>query len=157
MSSKEQLLRALTVKKLRELAKENKVLLVTEEGLFWGGTKATRKDDIIEILSASRKVSKKEIEAKVFGPTKKKTTAKRKSAKVAKPKRRGLAKAEKTIILKRQKYKCAKCRRARARETFLSLDMPRKPNEASMSFRIDSIFHPYLGKKIKIRVEELSE
>ena len=106
MASREDLLNSLTVKQLRELAKENRVLLIYEG--FWENRPARNKSEIIEILSNSRKISKKKIEDKVFGP--KKSTSRRKKT-TTRSKRRGLAKAEKTKILKRQKYKCANCKR----------------------------------------------
>ena len=108
MPSKEELLRALTVKKLRELAKENKVSLVQKDWLF-GDSRATTKEEIIEIFMESRKISKKKIEAKLSAPSRKRTSTRTKAVTRAKPKRRGLAKAEKTKIMKRQKHKCARC------------------------------------------------
>lgn len=39
----------------------------------------------------------------------------------------------------------------------LGLEMPRKPEDASMSFYMDSIFHKFLGKTVKITVEEIAE
>ena len=42
-------------------------------------------------------------------------------------------------------------------EVCLALDMPRKPEEAKMSFTIDSIFRPFLGKMVKITIEETKE
>ena len=74
MSSKEDLLNSLSVKQLKELAKENKVLLVREDPWSFSSKKnpAKNKGEIIEILNDSRKVSKKEVEAKVFGTQKKK-------------------------------------------------------------------------------------
>lgn len=42
-------------------------------------------------------------------------------------------------------------------EILLALDMPRKPEKAKTSFLIDSIFHSFLGKKVKITVEEIKE
>jgi hypothetical protein len=109
MSSKEDLLYALSVKKLRELAKENRVLLITKS-IFWGDSPATLKEDIIEILLKSRKVSKKKVENKIFGTSKKKTPTKSKPAKGRKPRRKSLAKAQKTLILKSQNFKCAMCK-----------------------------------------------
>lgn len=105
MSSKEDLLRQLSVKQLRELAQENRVLLVYED---WLGGKytATTKDEIIEVLNQSRKVSKKKVENKVFGTTRK-TPIKGKDDV---PKRTRLAKAQQTMILKSQHFKCARCK-----------------------------------------------
>jgi len=40
------------------------------------------------------------------------------------------------------------------KDFFLVLEMPRKPEEASMSFPIDSDYRPFLNKKIKITFEE---
>ena len=42
-------------------------------------------------------------------------------------------------------------------KVFLALDMPRKPEEAKMSFPIDSIFSPFLGKIVKITIEEIKK
>ena len=108
MSSKEDLLRQLSVKKLRELAHENKVLLVREDPWSFSTKKipAKNKEQILEILHNSRKVSKKKVEEKVFGASRKKTPTKGKDDV---PKRKRLAKAQKTLILKSQNFKCAKC------------------------------------------------
>ena len=106
MSSKEDLLRQLSVKKLRELAQENRVLLVYEVWLE-GKRPAKTKDEIIEILNQSRKVSKKKVEDRVFGTSRKKTSTKGKDDK---PKRKRLAKAQKTLILKSQNFKCTMCK-----------------------------------------------
>jgi len=40
------------------------------------------------------------------------------------------------------------------KDFFLVLEMPRKPEEAKMSFPIDSDYKPFLNKKIKITFEE---
>lgn len=40
---------------------------------------------------------------------------------------------------------------------FITLDTPRKPDEAKLSIRIDSIFEEFLGKKVKVTIEELDE
>jgi len=80
MPTKEELLRALTVKQLRQLAKQNKIRLV-KEGLFWD-THASTKDEIIEILLESPKITKKKIEALM-----KRSPTKRIPKKEAKPKR----------------------------------------------------------------------
>jgi hypothetical protein len=61
MPTKEDLLRSLTVKQLRQLVKENKIRLV-KEGFLWD-YKASTKDDIIEILLESPKITKKKIQA----------------------------------------------------------------------------------------------
>jgi hypothetical protein len=61
MPTKEDLLRSLTVKQLRQLAKQNKIRLV-KEGLLWD-TYASTKDDIIELLLESPKITKKKIQA----------------------------------------------------------------------------------------------
>lgn len=84
MSSKEDLLRTLSVKKLRDLAHENRVLFVYETWLM-GKQKATTKDEIIDVLNESRKVSKKKVEEKVFGAKKK--TSSKESSSGTKPKR----------------------------------------------------------------------
>ena len=108
MPTKEDLLRQLSVRKLRELAHDNKVLLIYENPWVFGREKipAKSKEEIIEVLNKSRKVSKKKVEEKVFGSTKK--TSSRKSDT---PKRKRLAKAQKNMILKSQDFKCAKCGR----------------------------------------------
>ena len=105
MSSKEDLLRQLSVNKLRELAQENRVLLVYEG---WLGDKrpAKTKDEIIDVLNQSRKISKKKVENKVFGTSGKKTPTK---GKEDGPKRTRLAKAQETLILKSQHFKCTRC------------------------------------------------
>lgn len=110
MPSKEDLLKQLSVKKLKELAKENRVLLIREDPWSFSSRKipAKTKDQIIEVLNSSRKVSKKKVEDVVFGTTK---TTRRGKPSSGKPKRKRLAKAEKTLILKSQGYKCADCKR----------------------------------------------
>jgi len=40
------------------------------------------------------------------------------------------------------------------KDFFLVLEMPRKPEEAKMSFPIASDYSPFLNKKIKITFEE---
>jgi len=40
------------------------------------------------------------------------------------------------------------------KDFFLVLEMPRKPEEAKMSFPIASDYKPFLNKKIKITFEE---
>jgi len=99
MSAKEGLLYELTVSKLRALAKENNVSLVIE-GLL-EDSKATAKDDIIEILSKSRKITKKKIQDKISG----KSTTKKKT----KPKRMRILAHDRSVILERQNGKCDKC------------------------------------------------
>ena len=42
-------------------------------------------------------------------------------------------------------------------KTFLTLDMPRKPEQAKMSFTLDSIFRGFLNKMMKITIEEIRE
>ena len=37
---------------------------------------------------------------------------------------------------------------------FLALDMPRKPEEAKMSFPLDSDYKPFLNKKIRMTIED---
>lgn len=59
MPSKDELLDRATVKELKKLAKDNKVKL--EISGFWGTRDATTKEEIIEVLSESRKVSKAKI------------------------------------------------------------------------------------------------
>ncbi len=38
---------------------------------------------------------------------------------------------------------------------YLCLAMPRKPEEANMSFSIESIFKQFVGKTVKITIEEI--
>ena len=64
MPSKEALLTQLSVRKLKQLAKENRVSLVVEH--FWENYTATEKYEIVEILNKSRKVSKKKVEDMVL-------------------------------------------------------------------------------------------
>jgi len=103
MPSKEELLNALSVKKLRELAKENNVSLKNE--WLFGNEQLTRKSDIVERLSEIRKITKKKINDKMKSPSKSKRTS------TTTPKRRRLAKAEKTLILKSQHFECAICKK----------------------------------------------
>ena len=107
MPSKEALLTQLSLRKLKQLAKENRVSLVVEH--FWENYTATEKNEIVEILNKSRKVSKKKVEDMVFGSTKKTTSRKGKSAKTSKPKRRRILAADRSEILERQKGKCDNC------------------------------------------------
>jgi len=109
MPTKKALLQQLSVRKLKAIAKENRVILVVEH--FWENYTATEKWEIVEILNKSRKVSKKKVEDVVFSSSKRTTSRKGKSSKATKPKRRRLAKAEKTLILKSQNFKCADCKR----------------------------------------------
>jgi len=37
---------------------------------------------------------------------------------------------------------------------FLAFDMPRKPEEAKMSFSLDSDYKPFLNKRIKMIIED---
>jgi len=67
LSTKEDLLLSLTIKELRELAKENRIKLV-KEGFLWDSP-ATRKEDIIGLLLESPRITKKKILAK-FEPSK---------------------------------------------------------------------------------------
>ena len=62
-STKEELLSKLTVKKLKQLAKENKVSLVTEG--FFGDVRATTKEEIVDVLADIRKISKTKIIVKL--------------------------------------------------------------------------------------------
>ena len=59
MPSKYDLLAHLSVKQLKELANENNVPLIIEG--FFSDSKATSKDEILEVLSESRKISIKKI------------------------------------------------------------------------------------------------
>lgn len=104
MPSKKELLNAITVSKLKALAKENNISLKNE--WLFGDEQLTRKTDIVERLSESKKITKKKIQAKLSAPkkTKGKTTTKTSS-------RTRLAQAQKTMILKSQNYECAKCKR----------------------------------------------
>lgn len=84
MTTKEDLLRSLTVKELRQLAKENRVSLV-EEGLFGLTTHSvSRKEDIIEILLDSSRIAKKKILAILEPPPKPKPILVKKAPKKAK-------------------------------------------------------------------------
>lgn len=76
MSSKENLLWSLKVKELRQLAKENRISLV-KEGFLWNSS-ASRKEDIIEILLQSPRITKKKIET-IIEPSKKKKAPAKKS------------------------------------------------------------------------------
>ena len=108
MASKEALLNQLSLRKLKQLAKENKVLLVVEG--FFGSSTATDKYEIVEILNKSRKVSKKKVEEAVFGSSKKTTSRKKASGKkVTSTKRRRILAADRSEILERQKGKCDNC------------------------------------------------
>ena len=98
MSTKEDLLNELTVSRLRALAKENNVSLIIEGWIE--DSKATTKDDIIEILSKSRKITKKKIQDKISG----KSTTKK-----TKPKRMRILAHDRSVILERQNKKCDKC------------------------------------------------
>ena len=59
MLTKEDLLNKLTVKQLKQLAKENKVDLVSE-GFLWDSAAST-KEEIIEVLTNSNKITKEKI------------------------------------------------------------------------------------------------
>ena len=74
MPTKEDLLRSLTVKQLRQLAKENRIRLV-KEGFLWDYSAST-KEDIIEILLDTPKITKKKIQAIIKPPLKKKVSKK---------------------------------------------------------------------------------
>ena len=108
MSSVWDLLDALTVKQLRELAHENRIPLISE-GILSSGP-ARSKFDIVEILAESGKISEKKIKDKMFGPKITRKSTRRTSKKTTRIKRRKLAKAEETKVLKRQKHKCAMCK-----------------------------------------------
>ena len=83
MSPKEDLLWSLTVKELRKLAKDNRISLV-KEGILWN-SRASTKEDIIEVLLDSSRITKKKIEAIIESPKKKaapkKVTVKQKAKK----------------------------------------------------------------------------
>jgi len=79
MSTKEDLLWSLTIKELRKLAKENRISLV-KEGFLWDSP-ASRKEDIIEILLQSPRITKKKIKAIIEPPKKEKTPAKKREVK----------------------------------------------------------------------------
>jgi len=66
MPSKEDLLYSLTVRELRQLAKANGIPLVTE-GLLWN-TRATTKEEIVELLLESSKITKRKIHAVMKAP-----------------------------------------------------------------------------------------
>jgi len=100
MPTKSELLNQLSVRKLRALAKENNVSLKNE--YMFGNQQLTRKNDIVNRLSESRKITKKKIEAKIAGKTKK-------TAQKGRAKRRGILAADRSKILERQKGKCDIC------------------------------------------------
>jgi len=84
MPTKEDLLWSLKVKDLRKLAKDNRVTLV-KEGFLWN-SRASTKEDIIEILLESSRITKKKIETIIEPPKRekappKKTEVKRKAEK----------------------------------------------------------------------------
>ena len=81
MSPKEDLLWSLTVKELRKLAKDNRISLV-KEGILWN-SRASTKEDIIEVLLDSSRITKKKIEAIIEPPKKKKTPPKKVTVKQA--------------------------------------------------------------------------
>ena len=100
MPSKKELLATLSTTKLLELAKENRVPQIISD--FWSGTsKAMGKDEIVDILDQSRKVTKKIVEDKYFSTSKRSPKSKTRT----KIKRKSLAKAQQTMIHKRQKHK----------------------------------------------------
>lgn len=103
----EDLLYTLNVSQLRQLAKDNRIKLLKKRR-FLRSNEVTRKDDIIEVLLDSGKITKKKIEA-VRIPSKAKKETRKPKEDI--PKRRALRAAEKTQILKRQKYKCARCKK----------------------------------------------
>jgi hypothetical protein len=43
------------------------------------------------------------------------------------------------------------------KDFFLVLEMPRRPEEAKMSFPIDSDYAPFLNKKIRITFEKIDK
>ena len=75
MSPKEDLLWSLTVKELRTLAKENRISLVKEG--FWGTSSASTKEDIIEIILESSRITKKKIENLIKPPKSEKAPPKK--------------------------------------------------------------------------------
>lgn len=38
---------------------------------------------------------------------------------------------------------------------FFTIDMPRKPDEGKISLTLEQIFQPFLGKQIKLTIEEI--
>ena len=88
MSTKEDLLWDLTTKELRQLAKENRVKLVKEGWLGLGTYSVTKKEEIIEILLKSPRITKRKILAIIEPPPKPRRIPKEKvSKKEAKLKR----------------------------------------------------------------------
>jgi len=67
MSLKDELIKGLTLKQLKELAQENRVLLRRGDWIL-GDKTVTTKKEIIALLMNSQKITKKKIEAKLFGP-----------------------------------------------------------------------------------------
>jgi len=104
MSSKKELLKKLTVKQLRRLATDNNVELV--HPWVFGHPPVTKKDDIIQVLKNSQKISIRKIN-KILREKK----ASKKTSHTSSLKRRTLTKFEENKILKRQGFKCAKCKR----------------------------------------------
>lgn len=100
MPPKEDLLWSLTVKELRKLAKENRVSLV-KEGFLWNSPAST-KEDIVEVLLNSSRITKKKIEAIITPPKKKKTPVK-KSKVVSKAKETTQKTTELKQVLRRVK------------------------------------------------------
>ena len=66
---KRNLLYELTIKQLRQLAKQNKIKLV-KESLLYGTYSVSRKDEIIEVLLESPKITKKKILGMIKAPPK---------------------------------------------------------------------------------------
>lgn len=75
MSTKDDLLRNLTIKELRQLAKENRIKLVKEGWLGISTYSVSRKKEIIEILLASPSITKKKI-LNIIEPKEEKMTVK---------------------------------------------------------------------------------
>jgi len=67
MSLKDELIKGLTLKQLKELAQENRVLLRRGDWIL-GDKTVTTKKDIIALLMNSKKITIKKIEDKLFGP-----------------------------------------------------------------------------------------
>ena len=67
MSLKDELIKRLTLKQLKELAQENRVILRRGDWKL-GDKTVTTKKDIIALLMNSKKITKKKIEDKLFGP-----------------------------------------------------------------------------------------
>ena len=100
MTPKEELLKQLTVKQLKQLANENNIELVNL--YVFGKPPLTKKDDIIRLLRNSPTITSRKINKIERAQVKKISSS-------SKLERRMLSQAEKDRVLLRQDYQCAKC------------------------------------------------